>query len=144
MNEKKEAYHLCIRVSCIFLKGANKFYPFIGDLIMVSRFHLSKHDRLSHTYVCKLIHAWTYILICNEINFQYTLRIFRITQSDIKFLERYLKFPSHVLKLVFYCEFNSYYIYSRMTIIVQSVVNCETRMKREYWKNWINKICIYR
>lgn len=46
MNEKKEAYHLCIRVSCIFLKGANKFYPFIDDLVMVSRFHLNKHDRL--------------------------------------------------------------------------------------------------
>lgn len=51
MNEKKEAYHLCIRVYCIFLKGANKFYPFIDDLVMVSRFRLNKHDRLYITYV---------------------------------------------------------------------------------------------
>lgn len=50
MNEKKEAYHLCIRVSCIFLKGANKFYPFIGDLVMVSRFRLNKHISLHYLH----------------------------------------------------------------------------------------------
>lgn len=62
MNEKKEAYHLCIRVSCIFLKAANKFYPFIDDLVMVSRFRLNKYYRLYLCNVIKILIFLIYIL----------------------------------------------------------------------------------